>query len=129
VRENNEDSVHLYARDQFALAIVADGMGGAAAGEEASRIAVETIHTELAASDHQGVQRYQWMDEDTLAETIVDAIHSANLNIGGSAQIALKAWAPPSRWPGARCKIGWRAMENLSLTAGAESNSQLIARW
>ena len=42
VRENNEDNIHLWTHNNFVLAIVADGMGGAAAGEEASRIAVGT---------------------------------------------------------------------------------------
>ena len=32
VRENNEDNIHLWTRDDFVLAVVADGMGGAAAG-------------------------------------------------------------------------------------------------
>jgi PPM family protein phosphatase len=50
VRSHNEDNVHLWSGDNLVLAIVADGMGGAAAGEEASRIAVETIATELGIS-------------------------------------------------------------------------------
>jgi serine/threonine protein phosphatase PrpC len=44
VRGNNEDSVELWGFDDFVLALVADGMGGAAGGEEASRLAVEAIH-------------------------------------------------------------------------------------
>lgn len=47
VRSHNEDNVHLWTGQNVMLAIVADGMGGAAAGEEASRIAVETIHNHL----------------------------------------------------------------------------------
>ena len=43
VRENNEDSVRLWAHDGWALGVVADGMGGAAAGEEASRLAVQAV--------------------------------------------------------------------------------------
>jgi protein phosphatase len=43
VRENNEDNLRLWAEDDFVVAVVADGMGGAVAGEEASRIAVETL--------------------------------------------------------------------------------------
>lgn len=81
VRENNEDNVHLLSRDQFVLAIVADGMGGAAAGEEASRIAVNTIHEDLAAPDYSDYQKYHAMEEEVLAELIRDAIRSANINI------------------------------------------------
>jgi len=47
VRSHNEDNVHLWSGEELLLAIVADGMGGAAAGEEASRIAVETIAEQL----------------------------------------------------------------------------------
>ena len=53
VRQNNEDSIHLWAGDDFVLAIIADGMGGAAAGEEASRIAVETIKAGFNPNDSE----------------------------------------------------------------------------
>jgi PPM family protein phosphatase len=81
VRENNEDNIHLFARDQFVLAIVADGMGGAAAGEEASRIAVETIHEDLTTAESNDHQKYTTMEEDALTTKLKGAIRSANLNI------------------------------------------------
>ncbi|MCA0456790.1 MAG: Stp1/IreP family PP2C-type Ser/Thr phosphatase [Chloroflexi bacterium] len=72
VRQNNEDNIHLWAGDGFVLAIIADGMGGAAAGEEASRIAVETIKAGFKPSD---------TDDTPITEQLQEAIHSANLNI------------------------------------------------
>lgn len=72
VRQNNEDNIHLWAGDGFVLAIVADGMGGAAAGEEASRIAVETIKAGFNPSE---------VEDTPVTERLQDTIHTANLNI------------------------------------------------
>ncbi len=46
-RENNEDSVDVKAFPDLTVAIVADGMGGQAAGEIASKKAIEIIPREL----------------------------------------------------------------------------------
>lgn len=80
VRDNNEDNIHLWTHDDFVLAIVADGMGGAAAGEEASRIAVETIKAGFVPQDSSAAEGFDAAD-GTLAEKIRDSINAANLSI------------------------------------------------
>jgi serine/threonine protein phosphatase PrpC len=63
VRQNNEDS-YLLSPDT-GLYVVADGMGGAQAGEHASKIAVEAVSSFIAqAAKH---------DAETLAEAFQDA--------------------------------------------------------
>ena len=47
VRENNEDSIEVLALPPLTLCIVADGMGGQAAGEVASKHTVEVLGREL----------------------------------------------------------------------------------
>jgi protein phosphatase len=79
VRQNNEDSIHLWAGDGFVLAIIADGMGGAAAGEEASRIAVETIKAGFNPNDTEDIPA---------TERLQNTIHTANLNIVHKAAVA-----------------------------------------
>ncbi len=49
-RENNEDAVDVKAFPDLTVAIVADGMGGQAAGEIASKKAIEIIPRELRKS-------------------------------------------------------------------------------
>lgn len=90
VRENNEDNVHLWSRDDYVLAVVADGMGGAAAGEEASRLAVEAIAMQFAdliqAPEDQTLSA---MGEAELSDELRRTIQSAN------DQIVYKAAAEP----------------------------------
>ncbi len=50
VRDNNEDSIEVLALPQMTLCLVADGMGGQAAGEVASKHAVEVVARELKSS-------------------------------------------------------------------------------
>lgn len=80
VRENNEDKIHLLTTEQFLLAVVADGMGGAAAGEEASRIAIETIQETFPHYENSD-DPFTLMGEQAVTEKIRTAVRSANLNI------------------------------------------------
>lgn len=84
VRQNNEDSIDLWVAGkagQYVLAVVADGMGGAAAGEEASRIAIDTVRKQLTDDYHKGPDDYADEDEEYLVDRLVDVIKTANLNI------------------------------------------------
>lgn len=81
VRQNNEDSVHLWAEDQHVLAVVADGMGGAVAGEEASRIAVETVQMLITTDDYRKPTDYSQVNGSDLASRLRDAVQQANRRI------------------------------------------------
>lgn len=79
VRENNEDNVRLWMDDEFVVAVVADGMGGAVAGEEASRIAVETLQQGkfLQTPDETPLS----LNDDQAVSWLCDSIRTANTNI------------------------------------------------
>ncbi len=90
VRENNEDNVHLWSRDNYVLAVVADGMGGAAAGEEASRLAVEAIAMQFAGLIQAPEDRtLATLSETELSDELRRTIQSAN------DQIVVRAAADP----------------------------------
>lgn len=80
VRQNNEDSVDLWTGDYFVVGVVADGMGGAVAGEEASRIAVETIREQLTL-DTKSPNNDASYHESDLGERLRESVRLANQNI------------------------------------------------
>jgi serine/threonine protein phosphatase PrpC len=70
IRKGNEDSLHASANAYRGLFIVADGMGGHAAGEVASEMAVEMLSHQLAdLNDLQGPDAYK---------RVAGALRSAN---------------------------------------------------
>lgn len=81
VREHNEDSAHVDPK--FRFFIVADGMGGHAAGEVASAMAVQTVRETLEQASDEIAAFATKPDEEgrkeivTLLETAVRAAHRA----------------------------------------------------
>ncbi len=81
IRENNEDSIRLWAQNNAVLAIVADGMGGAAAGEEASRRAVAIVEGTLTRPEVPVLEALDSLADDTIAQKMHDTIRAANADI------------------------------------------------
>jgi serine/threonine protein phosphatase PrpC len=78
----NEDSlfaaqgerVHNSYTQQFGLFVVADGMGGHANGQDASRLAIQTISDEVLPK----ISGSEPLNDDTLAQILVDGVQHAN---------------------------------------------------
>ena len=77
VRENNEDRVGLWARQGVLLALVADGMGGAVAGEEASRLVTESVQADFLG-EARGSETLRMLTEDEISDKLRYAVRRAN---------------------------------------------------
>lgn len=77
VREGNEDAYLVWPEGNMAL--VADGMGGHAAGEVASAVAVETVRDRLVQSGVPG-------DAPSARDAFVDAVRQADARVAEVAE-------------------------------------------
>ncbi len=76
IRTNNEDS--FLVDDALGLYVVADGMGGHAGGETASRMAVEYLHDAVRQAHDAGSKTGAPSDADGAARALVEGFIRAN---------------------------------------------------
>lgn len=87
-RSANEDS--YFADTELRLFVVADGMGGHAAGEVASRIAVDSIHNFVEFTDHDKDITWPYDFDETLSmggnrlKTAIQSAHAKVLETTGN---------------------------------------------
>lgn len=86
VRANNED-YYLILQDK-GLYLVADGMGGAQAGEHASRMAAETVAQFIRARDHNDATSLSQAFEEANSAVLYAASHDAALDGMGTTLVA-----------------------------------------
>ena len=100
-RENNQDS--LLVRPELGLYAVADGMGGHAAGEVASRLAIESLRDTLGSGG------LPTADPRVAADRLADALHEGNRRICDSV-VARGEWRGMGTTIVALIAIGDRAI-------------------
>jgi protein phosphatase len=80
IRSNNEDNVQVWTFDQFLIGMVADGMGGAAGGEFASRLAVDAVQEALVGA-YPDAEAWHSASEDDLTYKMVQSLIRANQDV------------------------------------------------
>jgi serine/threonine protein phosphatase PrpC len=115
-RKNNEDSFGVFQLEDAArgcLLVLADGMGGALAGEVASRLAVDTV----------GEAYEQWKKKGQPRDALAHAIQSANRSVNAQA-------SSDSQYDGMGTTCTAAAIVGLELTIGhvGDSRAYLVRR-
>jgi PPM family protein phosphatase len=115
-RENNEDTIAVKQLSDATVCMVADGMGGHAAGEIASRRAIEVVSRELKKRLPQAA------DTDQAPQVIREAVVQANEEI-----IAMGELDENLRQMGTTIALGiWRSNRELFLAHVGDSRIYLI---
>jgi protein phosphatase len=92
VRANNED-YYLVAKEQ-GLYVVADGMGGAQAGEHASKLAADTVKDFITKANHPGADALAQAFEEANRQVIDAASQDAELEGMGTTLVAVLESGP-----------------------------------
>jgi PPM family protein phosphatase len=115
-RENNEDAIDVKQLPEFTLCVVADGMGGQAAGEIASKRATEVIFRELKKAFAQAA------GDDEVKKAIRKAVVQANDEI-----IAMGALDRDLKNMGTTVVLAaWRRGDELYIAGVGDSRAYLI---
>lgn len=122
VRENNEDSIHVNGNDEYVIAVVADGMGGAVAGEEASRLAVEAIRSGLVKLPEDDDQAR--LKTEQIAQKLRGAIRAGNDSIVQRAQKA-----PELRGMGTTVTLAYVRYTHAVIAHVGDSRAYLVSNY
>lgn len=107
VRSNNED--YCLIEPDLGLYVLADGMGGAKAGERASRIAVDTVAEIVLMAEHRDSQ------------VLIRAVEEANRRVLDAAQND-----PSLEGMGTTLVAALELQENLSIASVGDSRAYLL---
>ena len=86
VRTINEDEVGLWGRNNVMIGLVADGMGGAAAGEDASRYIREAVQAHFTGI-FNGSETFAELTEDEIVYRLRTSINEGNTAINRRSQM------------------------------------------